>query len=131
MATLSKEADAATGYTSSEAGQDEDNPTVPTVLLYLGYWILTLVLVVCGSVLALYVSALVPGVAGVLVFLTAGVVLPASAPPVAQVLLARSVPGVEIPDGGRGGGNLRRRPQFTRQGSRRPRQSGSTWFRRW
>jgi hypothetical protein len=131
MARLSEEADVANGYTSSEAGQDDDHPAVPTVLLYLGYWVLTLVLVVCGAVVALYIGALVPDVAGALVFLTAGLVLPASAPAVAQVLLARIAPGVEIPDGERGGGQFRRRPQVTRQDSQRPRQSGSPWFRRW
>lgn len=131
MATPPEAADAATGYTSSEAGQDDDHPAVPTVLLSLGYWALTLLLVVCGAVVALSVSALVPDVAGALVFLTAGLVLPASAPAVAQVLLARIVPGVEIPDGERRSGEFRRRPQVTRRDARRPRQSGSPWFRRW
>jgi hypothetical protein len=101
------------------------------ILLCAVYWVLTLVLVVCGSTVALYVSVLVPDAAGVLVFLTVGVVLPASAPAVAQVLLARSVPGVGIPDGEGRGGEFRLHPRFTRQDSRRPGQPEAPWFRRW
>jgi hypothetical protein len=133
MTTPPKTADAETGRVDGETKvvPDEDHPAVPAALVYVGYWILTLVLVVCGSIVALYLSALVPDVAGVFVFLTAGIVLPASAPAVAQVLLARTIPGVEIADGGRRGGELRLHPRLTGHESRRPGQPESLWFRRW